>query len=57
MYNDDELQSDNIADYFPAGKHKKNNDMFVLNILDKDGLIDDVIIGLDKIRMYIKKIK
>jgi hypothetical protein len=60
MFNDDELEDvmeDNFPDYFYPVDYSDDNDMYVLQILDKSGEVDDVVMGLDKIKQYIDKLK
>ena len=55
-----DMLDDNFDGYFDDFQHVDEldkNERFILNLLSKDGDIDDIIVGLDRIKVYIKKLQ
>lgn len=55
-----DMLNDGYVGYFDDFQHAEEldkNERFILNILSKDGDIDDIVVGLDRIKVYIKKLQ
>jgi hypothetical protein len=50
----EDVIEDNYPDYFLTMDYDDDNNRYVLQILDKFGDVDDIIVGMDRIKRYIK---
>jgi hypothetical protein len=53
----DDILDDNYPEYFRELEIDEFNDSHILQIMDKDGEVDNIIVGLNKIKEYIKSIE